>query len=165
MKKITKIALVASALTLNLYAETVSDLHIGASNAEVLTKSFTEFNIGYGASVYTQSHIFLGMGLDFAYGNLDLENQKSAEVYTYSADFKLGYALLDDKLALYALGVGALQSIDSVNGAGFGYGAGVDYRITKNIALNLEYKTYDMTSDKMPNYTYEKINSNLKYTF
>ena len=48
---------------------------------------------------------------------------------------------------------------------GFGYGAGIDYRITKNIALNVEYKTYDMVSHKMPDYTYRKINTNLKYTF
>lgn len=164
MKKITKLALVASAFTLNLYADTATDLHIGASSAKVLDKDFTEFNIGYGANVYTQSHIFLGMSLDFAYGSLDLENI-TADVFTYSGDFKLGYALFNDKLAVYAIGSGALQSVDTMNGAGFGYGAGVDYRITKNIALNLEYKTYDMTSDSMPNYTYEKINSSLKYTF
>ena len=73
--------------------------------------------------------------------------------------------MFDDKLAVYAIGSGALQTVDTKDGAGFGYGAGVDYRITKNIALNVEYKTYDMVSDKMPDYTYEKINTNLKYTF
>lgn len=164
MKKITKLAILASVLTANLSADSIGDLHIGASSAKVLEKDFTEFNIGYGANVYTQSHIFLGMVLDFAYGSLDLENI-TADVFTYSGDLKAGYALFDDKLAVYAIGTGTFQSIDSMNGAGFGYGAGVDYRITKNIALNLEYKTYDMTSDKMPDYTYEKINSSLKYTF
>ena len=165
MKKITKLALVASALTLNLCADTLPDLHIGVSSAKVLDKDFTEFNIGYGVNIYTQSHIFWGLSLDFAYGSLDLENAKSVDVFTYSGDLKLGYALFDDKLAVYAIGSGALQTVDTKDGAGFGYGAGVDYRITKNIALNVEYKTYDMVSDKMPDYTYEKINTNLKYTF
>ena len=73
--------------------------------------------------------------------------------------------MLENKLALYAIGSGALQGIDNMSGAGFGYGAGIDYRITDSFALNVEYKTYDMTSDKMPNYTFEKINTNFKYTF
>ena len=71
MKKITKLALVASALTLNLYADTAPDLHIGVSSANVLDKDFTEFNIGYGVNVYTQSDIFWGLSIDFAYGSLD----------------------------------------------------------------------------------------------
>ena len=65
---------------------------------------------------------------------------------------------------LYAIGSGALQGIDNNDGAGFGYGVGADYRITKSIALNLEYKTYDMTTSRF-DYDYEKANLNLKYTF
>ena len=65
MKRITKLALVASALTLNLCADTLPDLHIGVSSAKVLDKDFTEFNIGYGVNIYTQSHIFWGLSLDF----------------------------------------------------------------------------------------------------
>lgn len=165
MKKITKLAIVTSALTLNLSAQTVSDYHIGVSSAKVLDKDFVELNVGYGANFYTQSNIFFGIAIELAYGQVDLENIKSADVITSNGDFKLGYAMLENKLALYAIGSGALQGIDSMSGAGFGYGAGIDYRITDSFALNVEYKTYDMTSDKMPNYTFEKINTNFKYTF
>lgn len=165
MKKLTKLAIVTSALALNLSAQSVADYHIGVSSAKVLEKDFTEVNIGYGVNWYTQSDIYVGILLEFAYGNLDLENNKSADVFSSNGDLKLGYSLFDKNLALYGIGSGALQSIDTVNGAGFGYGAGVDYRFTKSFAMNLEYKTYDMTSDKMPNYTYEKINTNFKYTF
>ena len=165
MKRITRLAIVASALSLNVYANTLGDFHIGVSSAEVLDKSFTEFNIGYGANIYTQSDIFVGFALDFAYGSADLENTKSVDVFSSSADFKLGYAMFNQNLALYGIGSGALQSVDTTNGAGFGYGAGIDYRFTKNFALNIEYKTYDMVSDKIPDYTYDKINTNLKYTF
>ena len=164
MKKMTKLALVASALALNLSAETLPDFHMGISSAEVLDKSFTEVNMGYGANIYTQSNIFVGLAFDVAYGTVDLDNSNSADVWSSNADLKLGYAFLDNKLALYALGSGALQSIDSLNGAGFGYGAGIDYKISKSFALNVEYKTYDMTSD-LDDYTYEKINTNLKYVF
>lgn len=163
MKKITNLAIVVSALAINLSADT-SDFHIGASSAKVLEKDFTEFNIGYGANYYTKSNIYIGLALDVAFGSVDLQNGKNATVATSSGDLKLGYALFENKLAVYGIGTGALQSVDSFNGAGFGYGAGVDYKITKNIALNVEYKTYDMTSEG-DNYTYEKINTNFKYTF
>lgn len=35
MKKITKLAIVTSALSLNVYANTLADFHIGVSSAEV----------------------------------------------------------------------------------------------------------------------------------
>lgn len=165
MKKLTKFAIVTSALALNLSAQNVTDYHIGVSSAKILEKDFTEVNVGYGVNWYTQSDIYVGIVIEFAYGNVDLEDGKSADVFSSNADLKLGYSMFDNNLALYAIGSGALQSVDTMNGAGFGYGAGVDYRFTKNFAMNLEYKTYDMTSDKMPNYTYEKINTNFKYTF
>lgn len=165
MKKLTKLAVVTSALALNLSAQNVVDYYIGVSSAKVLEKDFTEVNIGYGVNWYTQSDIYVGIILEFAYGNVDLENSKSADVFSSNGDLKLGYSIFDNNLALYVLGSGALQSIDSMNGAGFGYGGGIDYKFTKNFAINLEYKTYDMTSDKIPDYTYEKINTNFKYTF
>lgn len=165
MKKLTNLLLVSSALALNLSAQNVTDYHIGVSSAKVLEKDFTEVNIGYGANWYTQSDIYVGIVIEFAYGNVDLENGKSADVFSSNADLKLGYSMFDNNLALYAIGSGALQSVDTMSGAGFGYGTGVDYRFAKNFAMNVEYKTYDMTSDKMPNYTYEKINTNFKYTF
>lgn len=166
MKNLTKVALVVSALTLNLFAgDDTKDFHIGASSAEVLGQSYTEYNIGYGLDFYTQKSIFIGLSFDFAYGNIDLENsRKSADVYASTVDLKLGYALFNNTLSIYGLGTGAIQSIDSLDGVGFGYGAGIDYKINKSFALNVEYKTYDMVSDA-GDYTYEKINSNIKYTF
>lgn len=165
MKKLTNLLLVSSALALNLSAQNVTDYHIGVSSAEVLNKTFTEVNLGYGVNWNTQSDIYVGIALDLAFGNVDLENGKNLNIFTSTADLKLGYEMFDDKLGLYVLGTGALQSLDSMSGAGFGYGGGIDYKFTKSFAMNVEYKTYDMTSDKMPNYTYEKINTNFKYTF
>lgn len=163
MKKITNLAIMVSALAMNLSADT-NDFHIGASSAKIFEKDYTEFNLGYGFNFNTQNNIHVGIAFDIAFGNVDLENNKSAVVVTTGGDLKIGYALFENKLALYAIGSGAYQSVDSLNAVGFGYGGGVDYQITKNIALNVEYKTYDMTS-KGADYTYEKINSNLKYTF
>ena len=163
MKYLTKIFVSSVIMSSVAYAEFVSDLHIGISNAKVLDESYTEFNGGYGFNKYFDSNIVVGTSINFAYGNPNV-NSKNIDVYTLSGDLKIGYAIFNQDLFLYTIGSGALQGIDNKDGAGFGYGAGADYRITKNIALNFEYKIYNMTSSRFK-YDYEKANLNLKYTF
>ncbi|XQC05602.1 outer membrane beta-barrel protein [Arcobacter cryaerophilus gv. pseudocryaerophilus] len=163
MKYLTKIFVSSVIMSSVAYAEFVSDIHIGISNAKVLDKSYTEFNGGYGFNKYFDSNIVVGTSINFAYGNPNV-NSKNIDVYTLSGDLKIGYAIFNQDLFLYTIGSGALQGIDNKDGAGFGYGAGADYRITKNIALNFEYKIYNMTSSRFK-YDYEKANLNLKYTF
>ena len=72
--------------------------------------------------------------------------------------------LFNNKLALYGIGSGIYQGIGGIDGAGFGYGAGIDYRITDHIALNVEYKTYSMTSN-YGDYDYDRVSTGIKYTF
>ena len=163
MKYLTKIFVSSVIMSSVAYAEFVSDIHIGISNAIVLDESYTEFNGGYGFNKYFDSNIVVGTSINFAYGNPNV-NSKNIDVYTLSGDLKIGYAIFNQDLFLYTIGSGALQGIDNKDGAGFGYGAGADYRITKNIALNFEYKIYNMTSSRFK-YDYEKANLNLKYTF
>ncbi|MGJ0321518.1 outer membrane beta-barrel protein [Aliarcobacter cryaerophilus] len=163
MKYLTKIFVSSVIMSSVAYAEFVSDIHIGISNAQVLDESYTEFNGGYGFNKYFDSNIVVGTSINFAYGNPNI-NSKNIDVYTLSGDLKIGYAIFNQDLFLYTIGSGALQGIDNKDGAGFGYGAGADYRITKNIALNFEYKIYNMTSSRFK-YDYEKANLNLKYTF
>ena len=163
MKYLKKIFISSVIMSSVAYAEFVSDIHVGVSNAKVLDESYTEFNGGYGFNKYFDSNIVVGTSINFAYGNPNV-NSKNIDVYTLSGDLKIGYAIFNQDLFLYTIGSGALQGIDNKDGAGFGYGAGADYRITKSIALNLEYKTYDMTTSRF-DYDYEKANLNLKYTF
>ena len=156
MKYLTKIFVSSVIMSSVAYAEFVSDIHIGISNAKVLDESYTEFNGGYGFNKYFDSNIVVGTSINFAYGNPNV-NSKNIDVYTLSGDLKIGYAIFNQDLFLYTIGSGALQGIDNKDGAGFGYGAGADYRITKNIALNFEYKIYNMTSSRFK-YDYEKAN-------
>ncbi|WP_141053766.1 outer membrane beta-barrel protein [Aliarcobacter cryaerophilus] len=163
MKYLKKIFVSSVIMSSVAYAEFVSDIHIGISNAKVLDESYTEFNGGYGFNKYFDSNIVVGTSINFAYGNPNV-NSKNIDVYTLSGDLKIGYAIFNQDLFVYTIGSGALQGIDNKDGAGFGYGAGADCRITKNIALNFEYKIYNMTSSRF-DYDYEKANLNLKYTF
>ena len=144
-------------------AQIVSDVHVGVSNAKVLDESYTEFNGGYGFNKYFDSNIVVGTSINFAYGNPNV-NSKNIDVYTLSGDLKIGYAIFNQDLFLYTIGSGALQGIDNKDGAGFGYGAGADYRITDHIALNVEYKTYSMTTN-YGDYDYDRVSTAIKYNF
>lgn len=163
MEKIIKLALASTLLGSSLYASGTSELHIGVANAKIENENYAEFNIGLGYNKYFDSNIYFGTSFDFAYGSPKLAS-KSIDLYTLSADLKLGYAFFDKKLAIYGIGSAAAQSIDSKDGGGFGYGAGVDYRFTDKFALNVEYKTYDMSTSAF-DYDYEKAGINIKYSF
>ena len=174
MKKLALVAFSVSTLLLsNVSAkETLTDIHLVGISSTAANIDSKEIGIGYGVSLYLDNSIFWGLSFDFSAGKLDnseikIDNKttnKNDNIYTAGADFKLGYALFDNKLALYGIGSGIYQSIGGIDGAGFGYGAGVDYRITNNIALNLEYKTYSMTTN-YGDYDYDRVSSGIKYNF
>ena len=175
MKKLVVGALTVSTLLLsNVSArETLMDIHLIGVSSTAAEINAQEIGIGYGVSVYTDSGIFWGVSFDFSAGTLDksqvkIENHTSTKnddsLYNAGGDFKLGYALFNNKLALYGIGSALYQGIGGMDGAGFGYGAGIDYRIMDNIALNVEYKTYSMTSN-FGDYDYDRISTGIKYTF
>jgi hypothetical protein len=174
MKKLTLIALTLSTLVLNSTAkEVLTDIHITGSSSQAANVDSTEIGIGYGVSAYFDNHIYAGTSLDFSGGKLDSTNvsisrnsrsRSDDNLFTTGVDFKLGYAFFSNKLAIYGIGSAIYQGISGIDGAGFGAGAGIDYRITEHIALNLEYKTYSMTSN-YADYDYDKISTGIKYNF
>ena len=175
MKKLVLGALTVSTLLLNNVSakETLMDIHLTGVSSTATNIDATEIGIGYGVSVYFDNSVFLGLSFDFSGGKLDsskvkIENKTSTKnddnIYTTGGDLKLGYALFNNKLALYGIGSGIYQGIGGIDGAGFGYGAGADYRITDHIALNVEYKTYSMTTN-YGDYDYDRVSTGLKYNF
>lgn len=168
MKKLTLVALTVSTLALNMSAkEVLTDIHLSGSASQVTNDDSTEIGIGSGVSGYFDNGIYAGVSFDFSTGKLDESNNNSKKdntLYTAGTDLKIGYAFFANKLAIYGIGSGIYQSVSEVEGAGFGYGAGIDYRITDHIALNLEYKTYSMTSN-YADYDYDKVSSAIKYNF
>ena len=175
MKKLVLGALTVSTLLLNNVSatETLKDIHLTGISSTAADIDASEIGIGYGFSAYLDNSIFWGASFDFSGGTLDknqvkIENKTSTKnddsIYTAGADLKLGYALFNNKLAVYGIGSALYQGIGGMDGAGFGYGAGADYRITDNIALNVEYKTYSMTSN-YGDYDYDRVSSGIKYTF
>ena len=158
MKKLVLGALTVSTLFLNNVSarETLMDIHLTGISSTAADIDANEIGIGYGVSVYLDN------------SQIKIENKTSTKnddsLYNAGGDFKLGYALFNNKLAVYGIGSALYQGIGGMDGAGFGYGAGADYRITDNIALNVEYKTYSMTSN-YGDYDYDRVSSGIKYTF
>ncbi len=175
MKKLVVGALTVSTLFLNDVSakETLMDIHLTGISSTAADIDASEIGIGYGVSVYTDSSIFWGVSFDFSGGTLDknqikIENKTLTKnedsIYTAGADLKLGYALFNNKLALYGIGSGIYQGLAGIDGAGFGYGAGIDFRITEQVSFDIEYKTYSMTSN-YGDYDYDRVSTGIKYNF
>lgn len=175
MKKLVVGALTVSTLLLNDVSarETLMDIHLTGISSTAADINAGEIGIGYGVSVYLDNSIFWGVSFDFSGGTLDnsqikIDNKTSTKnddsLYTAGADFKLGYALFSNKLAVYGIGSAIYQGLAGIDGAGLGYGAGVDYRVMENVSFNVEYKTYSMTSN-FGDYDYDRVSTGIKYTF
>lgn len=175
MKKLILGTLTVSTLLLNNVSasETLMDIHLTGVSSTAANIDASEIGIGYGVSMYTDKSIFWGLSFDFSGGKLDsskvkIENKTSTKnddnIYTAGGDIKLGYALFNNKLALYGIGSGIYQGIGGIDGAGFGYGAGIDYRVKENVSFNVEYKTYSMTSN-YGDYDYDRVSTAIKYYF
>ena len=175
MKKLVVGALTVSTLLLNNVSagETLKDIHLTGISSTAADINAGEIGIGYGVSVYLDNSIFWGASFDFSGGTLDknqvkIENKTSTKnddsIYTAGADLKLGYALFSNKLAVYGIGSAIYQGLSGIDGAGFGYGAGIYYRVMENVSFNIEYKTYSMTSN-YGDYDYDRVSTAIKYNF
>ena len=71
--------------------------------------------------------------------------------------------MFNNKLALYGIGSEFIKDW-GIDGAGFGYGAGIDFRITEQVSFDIEYKTYSMTSN-YGDYDYDRVSTGIKYNF
>jgi len=148
-----------------IHADQTTDLRFGVGEVKAGNEAATSFGIGFGGTTYLENNFILGLVFNFSYADIKINN-KDENLYGYSSDMKLGYSLHQYGLDSYIIGSALYQSIGSINGVGVGYGAGIDYRFTEEIALVLEYKTYDITTEKLStNYTYDLATGFLKFIF
>lgn len=152
MKKI-----LLSSIVLASFALAEAGVSIGVNNGKALNVDIQEtlLSVSYSKDfnkVFTELSFDLGVG----------SNSSS-----YNTNLKAGYLILND-LAVYGIGSAGYQTLkienSNINSLGFGYGAGVEYRITKSIKTQIEYKTFDMQNNSN-SYSYSSTNFNLKYSF
>lgn len=178
MKKLLLSTAVVAALSVSsLMAGT--DLHMGVSSVTIKATGMedikgTEYSIGYGVDNRKGSSndkgFYWGAAFDLGYASLD--DTVLDTMYSFTTDLKLGYSITAD-LTMYGIGSAGYQTLkgdtNDLNALGFGYGAGVDYRIGKNFSVAGEYKQYAMTVDAngyaAGDYDYDKVGVNFKYLF
>ncbi|MFA6137054.1 MAG: outer membrane beta-barrel protein [Sulfurimonas sp.] len=166
MKKV--LSLVAAVAVLGssaLFADSHKDVHVGASVINVQDTTGQAVNIGYGGNTVWSNNFMMGLSMDFQGGKIDVPKNSTAEssLFGLSADVQIGYVPLKDVTA-YGIGTALGQSVGNVEGAGFGYGAGIDYAVTKYFTVSAEYKTYAMKNEA-GNYDYATSGINLRYTW
>lgn len=163
MKKIS-IAIMIGLLGFSAaHAETTTkkDFSVAVGTSTVMNSSSEmEYKLGYGVTKYFESGIMAGVNFEVGLMNGEKENN-----YDYSANVKLGYSPIKNG-AVYGIGSAIYQSIGTdTSGYGFGYGAGVEYRLTDSFAAAVEYKKYNMTLESGFDYDYDNTSAVLKYTF
>jgi len=163
MKKIIATALIIGLGFSAAHAETTTkkdfSVAVGTSTA-MGSSSEMEYKLGYGVTKYFDSGIMAGVNFEVGLMNGEKENN-----YDYSGNVKVGFSPIKNG-AVYGIGSAIYQSIGTeISGYGFGYGAGVEYRITDSFAAAVEYKTYSMTLESGIDYDYDNTSAVLKYTF
>jgi hypothetical protein len=164
-KEITKVALAALITIVGASNTNASGLEkyvsVGGGSVEVAKESGTSGSVAFGGMGVFSNNVAMGTSVNFDYGSVNDD-----DFLSFDFDVKLGYSPIS-KLAIYGIiGVGG-QNFDGVKAYGFGYGGGVEYRLTNSIAAAVEYKAYDMNpnSNSVDNYDYKKVGGYLKYYF
>jgi opacity protein-like surface antigen len=140
MNMLTKLSL-ALLTTSTILSASGPEIHIGTSLTSMdlgTSESALQHTIGYGVMHTFESNIFLGVGLDFDYTNI-----YEYSALSYGADFKAGYQFVE-KTNLYGLFSPKIQGFENGTGYGFGYGIGANYQPIDELAIALEYRTYNM---------------------
>lgn len=160
MKKIMSSLLITILVTsTSLFAsKKENSLAITVSQQNILEDdSLKMIGIEYEMSKTTDSNIYLAMNYKYEGGNLETEEvtgytfggdeitENSTQlIMNYGLDIKIGY-LPADKILVYGLVGVKMQSLGETGAAGFGYGAGVGYRLAENFSINFNYDMYSLT--------------------
>lgn len=151
-----------SLLSVGTCAKTVKDLYIAGGSCETVgNASENVYEIGYGISKYFENGFMWGVELE-----MGMVNAQSNNGYYYGGDFKLGITPFNN-FAVYGIGAVIWQDFDNgLSGGGFGYGGGAEYRFTSSFAVAGEYKTYNMTYDRLGvDADYSSALMKVKFTF
>ena len=165
--RMKSLSIIIATLLLTTVAQatpTTMNISVGVASVDVGEKSGTGYDIGFGYGKYYDGGIYWGGEFILEYADLNVN------VIGYAADIRLGYTPVNTVLkdfTLYGIGAAMYQSVDDRENSGFGYGAGLEYRINNIVGVNLDYKTFSMTPSNVGflNYDYTKTGASVKYMF
>ena len=170
MRNNLKAVVLTSCLALTTVASAY--MEVGVATQEYGNTSITGFNVGFGSDTYTAIGFYTGFDFDVNLGEV-----YSEEVIGMGIDLNIGWSFFD-ALAIYGLIGYNSQSIYSSAKSeyntflGLGYGAGVNYKLSNNFAIDVKYKKakleyYDTTNSEFTgrDFDYTSLGVNLKLSF
>ncbi|KLE10146.1 outer membrane beta-barrel protein [Aliarcobacter butzleri] len=160
MMKKSLLAFLAVSLLSSIYANDFdTKVYVGATSGKLDGERYNQFGVGYTANTKFDNDILLGFGNSVYYG--EVTSNRSAT--TVDLDLRVGYELLRD-LTAYAIGTGVYQYYDNSSATGLGYGGSLEYKFTRNFALEGTYKTVDMEHNSHK-YDYDTTNLAVKFSY
>ena len=132
---------------------------VGATAAKIGSENYTQFGVGYTSNTVLDNDIILGFGNSLSYGNV----RSGVDVTTLDMDLRAGYELAQN-LTAFAIGTGVAQTVDNDSATGLGYGGSLEYKFTRNFALEGTYKTVDMEHNSHK-YDYDTTNLAVKFSY
>lgn len=158
-KKLLAITLITS-LTSLLNAEGFdTKVSVGASSAKIKNDRYTQYGIGYTSNTRLDNGIILGFGNSLSYGNV----RNGVEAISVDMDLRAGYEIIQN-LTGFAIGTGVAQTVDNSSATGLGYGGSLEYKLTRNVAVEGSYRTITMY-DSPKDYDYDVSNIAVKFNF
>lgn len=158
-KKLLTITLIASLISL-LNAEGFdTKVSVGASSAKIKNDRYTQYGIGYTSNTRLDNGIILGFGNSLSYGNV----RNGVEAISVDMDLRAGYEIIQN-LTGFAIGTGVAQTVDNSSATGLGYGGSLEYKLTRNVAVEGSYRTITMYDSPM-DYDYDVSNVAVKFNF
>ena len=133
-----------------------ANLHVSAASAKTTIlntdESGAEYAVGFGISKVTDINIIGGDllfagNIDISYTDINLYKNGTSDNNDLSLLLNLKMGLEYSKVRLYLIGASRVSGGDD-SFLGFGYGGGLEYRLTEMFALSAEYITYTMDSVK-----------------
>ena len=166
--RIKSVGIIISILLLATIAQatpTKMNVSVGVASVDVGEKSGTGYDVGFGYGKYYDGGMYWGGEFILEYADINAIN-----IIGYAADIRLGYTPVNTALkdfTLYGIGAAMYQSVDDRENSGFGYGAGLEYRITNTVGVNVDYKTFNMKPSNIGflDYDYTKTGVSVKYMF
>ena len=141
------------------------DVHIGIARGENSYESINDkgevYILGVGLTKVFDTGLYLGGSTDIEYIDIHTKQTRGENNWGLTLDLRAGYQI--NYLSFYA--IGGLKAIgDDEDYVGFGYGAGVEWRLCDTYLLSAEYKVYDLSGSRI-DYDYTTVGMNIKYLF
>jgi opacity protein-like surface antigen len=137
------------------------DVHIGLASANIEGDHVADFTGGVGISGIVSNDYYVGANLD-----AEILKTNGDVAYGLTGELKGGYVFNKDISGYAIVGLKSLNFNNNVDALGVGYGIGAEYKLCPQMAIDAEWKRYNMNVDSsLPEYSQGSVGIIGKYFF